>query len=231
MMGERAKVSPRGVALRQELMEPDQAPAAGTCDARTPPRMSAVFEELSRDASEPITIWRVRDALGDRSLAALLAFFAAINLLPLPPGTTVVLGPPLVIIACQMVLGHSRVWLPRSILNRSIPADKFQTMTAKTMPRLLWLERLIRPRYWPFRDERTADRVIGAIALLFAIAVTLPIPLGNWLPACSIFLLSLALSERDGLCLIAGMVVGVISILVIALVAGAAHAMYGAVFG
>ncbi|MBN9065637.1 MAG: exopolysaccharide biosynthesis protein, partial [Rhizobiales bacterium] len=56
-------------------------------------------------------------------------------------------------------------------------------------------------------------------------------PLGNWLPACSIFLLSLALSERDGLCLIAGMVVGVISILVIALVAGAAHAMYGAVFG
>ncbi|MGN6764909.1 MAG: exopolysaccharide biosynthesis protein, partial [Rhizobiaceae bacterium] len=87
------------------------------------------------------------------------------------------------------------------------------------------------PRYWPFRDERTADRVIGAIALLFAIAVTLPIPLGNWLPACSIFLLSLALSERDGLCLIAGMVVGVISILVIALVAGAAHAMYGAVFG
>jgi hypothetical protein len=230
-MGERAKVSPRGVALRQELMEPDQAPAAGTCDARTPPRMSAVFEELSRDASEPITIWRVRDALGDRSLAALLAFFAAINLLPLPPGTTVVLGPPLVIIACQMVLGHSRVWLPRSILNRSIPADKFQTMTAKAMPRLLWLERLIRPRYWPFRDERTADRVIGAIALLFAIAVTLPIPLGNWLPACSIFLLSLALSERDGLCLIAGMVVGVISILVIALVAGAAHAMYGAVFG
>lgn len=213
------------------MMEPDQAPAAGTCDARTPPRMSAVFEELSRDASGPITIWRVRDALGDRSLAALLAFFAAINLLPLPPGTTVVLGPPLVIIACQMVLGHSRVWLPRSILNRSIPADKFQTMTAKAMPRLLWLERLIRPRYWPFRDERTADRVIGAIALLFAIAVTLPIPLGNWLPACSIFLLSLALSERDGLCLIAGMVVGVISILVIALVAGAAHAMYGAVFG
>jgi len=193
--------------------------------------MSAVFEELSRDASEPITIWRVRDALGDRSLAALLAFFAAINLLPLPPGTTVVLGPPLVIIACQMVLGHYRVWLPRSILDRSIPADKFRAMTVKAMPKLLWLERLIRPRYWPFRDERTADRIIGAVALFFAIAVTLPIPLGNWLPAFSIFLLSLALSERDGLCLIAGLVVGVIAILVIVLVAGAAHAMYGAVFG
>jgi hypothetical protein len=142
-----------------------------------------------------------------------------------------VLGPPLVIIACQMVLGHTRVWLPRSVLNRSIPTDKFRRMTARMMPRLRWLERLIRPRYWPFPNERTADRVVGLVALLLAIAVTLPIPLGNWLPAFSIFLLSLALSERDGLCLIAGLVVAVISVVVIALVAGAAHAMYGAVFG
>jgi len=173
----------------------------------------------------------VREALGDRSLAALLAFFAAINLLPLPPGTTVVLGPPLVIVAVQMMLGQARVWLPRSVLDRSIPADRFRQMTARAMPRLLWLERLIQPRYWPFRSERAADRLIGVVALILGIAVTLPIPFGNWLPAFSIFLLSLALSERDGLCLIAGLVAGVISFLIIALVAGAAHAMYGAVFG
>jgi hypothetical protein len=193
--------------------------------------MSLVFEELSRDASEAVTILQVREALGDRSLAALLAFFAAINLLPLPPGTTVVLGPPLVIVAVQMMLGQARVWLPRSVLDRSIPADRFRQMTARAMPRLLWLERLIQPRYWPFRSERAADRLIGVVALILGIAVTLPIPFGNWLPAFSIFLLSLALSERDGLCLIAGLVAGVISFLIIALVAGAAHAMYGAVFG
>jgi hypothetical protein len=193
--------------------------------------MSLVFEELSRDASEAVTILQVREALGDRSLAALLAFFAAINLLPLPPGTTVVLGPPLVIVAVQMMLGQARVWLPRSVLDRSIPADRFRQMTARAMPRLLWLERLIQPRYWPFRSERAADRLIGVVALILGIAVTLPIPFGNWLPAFSIFLLSLALSERDGLCLIAGLVAGAISFLIIALVAGAAHAMYGAVFG
>jgi hypothetical protein len=73
--------------------------------------------------------------------------------------------------------------------------------------------------------------VIGTVALVLAIAVTLPIPLGNWLPAFAIFLLSLALSERDGLCLIAGLVVSVIAFLVIVLVAGAAHAMYGMIFG
>ncbi|MBN9078327.1 MAG: exopolysaccharide biosynthesis protein exod [Rhizobiales bacterium 65-79] len=212
-------------------MEPDEASAAGACSAPAPRRMSVVFEELARDASEAVTILKVRDALGDRSLAALLAFFAAINLLPLPPGTTVVLGPPLVIIAVQMLLGQPRVWLPRSVLDRSIEANKFRQLTTRAMPRLLWLERLIRPRYWPFRSERTADRVIGLVALILGIAVTLPIPFGNWLPAFSIFLLSLALSERDGLCLIAGLVVGVMAFLVIALVAGTAHALYGAFFG
>jgi hypothetical protein len=214
------------------MIEPDQAPAAsGAYRFGGPRRMSVVFEELSRGAAEAVTILQVRDALGDRSLAALLAFFAAINLLPLPPGTTIVLGPPLVIIAAQMMFGYSRVWLPRSILDRSIPAERFRQMTAKAMPRLLWLERLIRPRYWPFRSEQVADRVIGALAFVFAIAVTLPIPFGNWLPAFSIFLLSLALSERDGLCLIAGLVVGAVAFLVIALVAGTAHALYGAFLG
>jgi hypothetical protein len=214
------------------MMEPDQAPAAsGAYRFGGPRRMSVVFEELSRGAAEAVTILQVRDALGDRSLAALLAFFAAINLLPLPPGTTIVLGPPLVIIAAQMMFGYSRVWLPRSILDRSIPAERFRQMTARAMPRLLWLERLIRPRYWPFRSEQVADRVIGALAFVFAIAVTLPIPFGNWLPAFSIFLLSLALSERDGLCLIAGLVVGAVAFLVIALVAGTAHALYGAFLG
>jgi hypothetical protein len=214
------------------MMEPDQAPAAaGAYRPGGPRRMSVVFDELSRGATEAVTVLQVRDALGDRSLAALLAFFAAINLLPLPPGTTIVLGPPLVIIAAQMMFGYSRVWLPRSILDRSIPAERFRQMTARAMPRLLWLERLIKPRYWPFRSEQVADRVIGAIAFVFAIAVTLPIPFGNWLPAFSIFLLSLALSERDGLCLIAGLVVGAVAFLVIALVAGTAHALYGAFLG
>jgi hypothetical protein len=214
------------------MMEPDQAPAAsGAYRPGGPRRMSVVFDELSRGATEAVTVLQVRDALGDRSLAALLAFFAAINLLPLPPGTTIVLGPPLVIIAAQMMFGYSRVWLPRSILDRSIPAERFRQMTARAMPRLLWLERLIKPRYWPFRSEQVADRVIGAIAFVFAIAVTLPIPFGNWLPAFSIFLLSLALSERDGLCLIAGLVVGAVAFLVIALVAGTAHALYGALLG
>ena len=40
------------------------------------------------EARGPVSIATIRDALGDRSFAALLFFFAVINLIPLPPGTS-----------------------------------------------------------------------------------------------------------------------------------------------
>ena len=61
--------------------------------------------------------------------------------------------------------------------------------------------------------------------------MTLPIPLGNWLPAFSTALLGLALSERDGILFAIGGAVGVASLAVIAAVIGAAgiatHAALG----
>jgi hypothetical protein len=98
------------------------------------------------------------------------------------------------------------------------------------IPRLIRIERVIRPRYWPFWRKQ-GDRVIGILALVLAIVVTLPIPLGNWLPALATALLGLALSERDGLLLAVGGALSVASFCVIAAVVGAAgiatHAAMG----
>ena len=81
-------------------------------------------------------------------------------------------------------------------------------------------------------NARSADdRIIGCLALVLAIVVTLPIPLGNWLPAFATALLGLALSERDGVLLAVGGALSVASFCVIAAVVGAAgiatHAALG----
>ena len=68
----------------------------------------------------------IRDALGDRSFAALLLFFAIINLIPLPPGTSALLGLPLLIVSAQMVYGSKRVWLPRVLVDRTVSAETFR---------------------------------------------------------------------------------------------------------
>ena len=48
------------------------------------------------------------------------------------------------------------------------------------------------------------ERVIGILTLILAIAVVLPIPFGNMIPALGIIFFSLGLMEEDGLWIIAG---------------------------
>lgn len=197
---------------------------------RRPRRLSQVFSELARDAGERVTMGDIRDALGDRSFAALLVLFGAFNLIPLPPGASAVLGLPLLVVAAQMTWGSRRAWLPRFIADKSLSAEQFRSLIDRVVPHLTRLEQYIRPRYWPFW-RRQGDRVIGLISLLLAIIVTLPIPLGNWLPAFAITLLGLALTERDGLLFGIGSIVGVASVAVVTFVIGAAGAATQAVLG
>lgn len=186
-----------------------------------PPRpLSIVLQELaSREC--PITVANLRDALGDRGFAALLMAFAAINLLPLPPGTSLILGIPLLIVSAQMALGRPAAWLPEFILSKSIGRKQVLNLNKRLTPRLEMLERFVQPRFWPF-SRRTADRWIGWIAFVLALAVTIPVPFGNWTPALSIAILGLALSERDGVLLAAGVFVGLFALGIIGGIFGAA---------
>jgi hypothetical protein len=191
---------------------------------RRPRRLSELFALMAAEATGPITVAAIRDALGDRSFAALLVFFASFNLLPLPPGASIIFGAPLVIVSIQMVFGSRTAWLPKIIMEKSLDAERFRQIASKLIPRLEQLERWIRPRYWPFW-RRQGDRVIGAIALVLAIAVVLPVPFGNWLPALATVLVGLALSERDGVLFAIGAVTGLASLAVIGAVVASAGAI------
>lgn len=205
----------------------DKAPASSENE---PLRLSQVFQRLADEAEQDVSVERIRDALGDRSFAALLLFFAAINLLPLPPGTTLVLGMPLVIVSAQMVWGSRIVWLPRSILSRSVGAEQFRHLAERFIPRLVWVERWIKPRYWPMPD-RYDERLIGLLALVMGTLVTLPIPLGNWFPALTIALSALALSERDGVLLGIALAVGVFAVVLLVALAGTVTVAMQALMG
>ena len=188
---------------------------------RRPRRLSQLLSEIAQDSDNHVSIGTIRDRLGDRSFATLLVFFAAINMIPLPPGASAFLGLPLLIVSLQMVSGSKRAWLPELLTRRSISAETFRSIADRVVPWLIWIEQMIRPRYWPFRRRR-GDRVIGFIALLMAISITLPIPLGNWPPAFSTALLGLALSERDGILLALASLAGIVAMAIVVFVVGAA---------
>ncbi|HEV7252362.1 MAG TPA: exopolysaccharide biosynthesis protein [Mesorhizobium sp.] len=188
---------------------------------RRPRRLSQMFAQIARDADGDVSVAGIRDAMGDRGFAALLVFFSALNLIPAPPGTTLVLGLPLVFLGAQMAYGSRRPWLPDFVARRSITAEQFRALMSRVIPRLERLERFIRPRYWPFWRRR-GDRVIGFVAVVMGVIVTLPIPLGNWLPAFATALFGLALSERDGILFALASLIGVAAFVVIGSVIGTA---------
>lgn len=119
--------------------------SAPSDDGRLP--LSAMLHVLAQDESrERIAVGDLLAALGDRALAALLFVFAVPNVLPVPPGTSAVLGAPLVFLAAQLAFGR-RPWLPAVIARRTMTRADFAALVRRIGPWLARAERLLRPRW------------------------------------------------------------------------------------
>lgn len=176
--------------------------------------LSAVLLALAAQTDrERISIGDLLAALGDRALGALLFIFAFPNVLPVPPGTSTLLGAPLIFLAAQLMFGRTP-WLPAVVSKRSLLQSDFAALVRRVVPWLQRAERLLRPRL-PWAALPPMEYALGAVCLLLALVLVLPIPLGNMLPALAISLMALAVLERDGLWALAGLVVAVLSVLVV----------------
>ena len=177
--------------------------------------------EIAADSGrERVSVADLLLALQDRALAALLLIFALPNVIPVPPGTSALLGAPLLYLAAQLAFGM-RPWLPAFIRHRSMPRHHFATVVTRAAPWLARAERLLRPRLGAL-CRPPAEYGVGLVCLLLSLIVFLPIPLGNMLPALAICLMALGILERDGLWVLAGLLTAAASV---ALVWGVAYAL------
>lgn len=172
--------------------------------------LSLVLLGLARDTTrERIRIIDLFDALGDRAIGALMFVFAVPNVVPVPPGVSAVLGTPLIFLSAQLMTGRSP-WLPGLVVQRSIACRDFSRLMDRVLPWLMRAEKLLRPRLGAWARP-PVEYLVGAVCLLLALVLVLPIPLGNTLPALALSLLALGVLERDGLWVLAGMVSAVIA--------------------
>jgi hypothetical protein len=189
-------------------------------DVKPRQRFSEVLSDLASRPVPAIGIGDVLNAFGDRAFGALMLLFAAPNVLPLPPGTSAVLGAPLLFITAQLMLGRSTLWMPRFIRERSISREFFTLLTAKLGPILHRAERFLRPRLGALLHP-LPERIVGAACLLMAIILFLPIPFGNIPPAFTISAFALGILERDGLATLAGWIATIGSLLILAAISSA----------
>lgn len=192
----------------------DQADAGHEASPTGPHKVSDILLDLAADTGrERIAITDLLTALSDRAVGALIFVFAVPNVLPTPPGTSAVLGLPLVFLTAQLALGR-RPWLPRFIAGRSLARKDFAALMGKVAPWLAKAERLLRPRLGVLARP-PLERVAGAVCFLLALILFLPIPLGNMLPALAICLVALGVLERDGVWVLLGLGTAVTAVAVV----------------
>ncbi|MUZ63834.1 exopolysaccharide biosynthesis protein [Agrobacterium vitis] len=177
--------------------------------------LSQILFRIAEDETRArVSIGDIFEALGDRAFGALILIFALPNIVPTPPGTSAITGAPLVFLAAQLMLGW-QPWLPGWITKRSLARADFSAIVARIVPWLARGERLLKPRFG-LLVRGPAENLLGIMAFILAIILALPIPLGNILPAIALSLFAFALLEKDGLYALAGSVVFLLSIVVVA---------------
>jgi len=154
-----------------------------------------------------------------RAWGGLLLIFAAINVLPLPPGTSVFFAIPLLLVSGQMVFGRATPWFPARIDRRGVTKQELGRLIHKMEWVELRIERIFKPRL-PALTGPTAARLIGVICFLLALLAGIPVPLFHVAPAVAIVLFGLALIYRDGVLVIAATIAAVLSLIVDALIFG-----------
>jgi len=178
--------------------------------AEKPEKLSELLRHVSENAGEKVSLGAIAEAMADRSFGAFLIVFCLPNLIPLPPGATFILGLPLVFIAFQMAFSRlDTIWLPRRLHDYSFDNKAFSAVLDKFVPWMEKAERFIKPRFWS-GNTRLYERFIGVFALLLAVVIFLPIPLGNMGPSYALALIGLGLTERDGVTLGIGILIGAI---------------------
>lgn len=188
-----------------------------------PERPLALSKRLAliagEDGPDRLTFSDLATQLRSRAWGGLLFIFAAINCLPLPPGTSAFFALPILIVSAQMAFGRSSPWFPARIDRRGVTKQELRRLIGKVAWLEARVERIFKPRLANLTGP-TATRLIGAVCFVLALIAAIPIPLFHVAPAIAIVTFGLSLIYRDGALVIAAAIASVLALVVDALIVG-----------
>lgn len=176
-------------------------------DVQPPRKLSEELAELLvRLGTRPVTLREVIYVLRGRAYTLLLILLCLPFLTPLPlPGLSTPFGLAIAFIALRLALGQ-RPWLPKKLQRKELPADFFAKVFRFSARVIRVIETFLRPRMAMISTPGTLLRVHALVMLAAALALMLPLPIpfSNSLPAWTVLLLAAGMLERDGLFILLG---------------------------
>ena len=157
-----------------------------------------ILAALARTPTDKVRLGDVLAAFGPNGFGAMMLFLGLVNMLPLPPGSSTVLGMPLLLVSWQLMCRHSEVSLPAWASEAGISMPKYRSVSQRLAKPLARIERVTSPRL-SWMTAGFAIYLIGGICVLLSAILMLPLWGGNFAPAAIMALFGLGLMQRDGI--------------------------------
>ncbi|ACB95318.1 exopolysaccharide biosynthesis protein [Beijerinckia indica] len=195
------------------MVEPTSTVLSSNANIQGPSvRASQVLREiLSKNPKvEHFSVKHILDSIGHAPNGTSLMFFSMPGIVPMP-GTSDLAGVPAGMIAGQMIAGKSEFKLPKFILEKSVPRRSLAVIIHIILPFLEKAEMATKPRLiWA--NHPAAQRILGVLLFLLALAIAFPMFGFNLQHAAAIFTISLGMVENDGLVILIGVIAGIASL-------------------
>lgn len=154
-----------------------------------------------------ITLRHLFDLIGEQGLLLLCAMLTIPFLLPVSlPGLSSVFGPAIILIAAG-ITANRLPWLPKRLARKEFDAEKLKGSLQRGLGLVGRIEGFIRPRLKGLTAEGIPARINGVALIFSALLLMAPfgfVPFSNTLPAYAILLMSIGMSQRDGLVVLGG---------------------------
>jgi hypothetical protein len=188
--------------------------------------LSDVLERMRLLADSPdprLTCNGVIDIVGPRSHVLAILIFSVLNLLPGPPGYSVVIGLAIMAFSIMLFLRMPiRLW--KFVGERRLPLR----LLLKLLEFFSQFTRVVAKFSKPRATSLTTERVLPAIALLgfgLGVAMLVPIPFTNTLPSLGLAIVCVGILNRDGIAVLVGVVVGLAGLVLLAVTLWAVFAV------
>ena len=146
---------------------------------------------------------------GRRGPAFLMLFLCLLSMIfSIVPGFSTLVGLPLFLLSAQMAVGRRRLTLPAWLGRRSFEQKALAQGLYRRMALVQRFERLVRPRL-KLLCTRPFLRLMGLVGTICALVLSLPIPLMNFPPTLAVFLMALGVLAKDGVMVLAGLLLAV----------------------
>ncbi|MBS3947536.1 MAG: exopolysaccharide biosynthesis protein [Dethiobacter sp.] len=169
------------------------------------PLSSVLQSVLDVRKSGHISVGELMSRVAERGFGLLLVVLALPTLFPiLPPGSAATVGFLYILIGFQMLVGRPYPWLPQRVKNYKLSEKTALKLRERGVAFFKKLERFSRSR-WFFVEGKIMLRVVAITIIIMGFILFTPLPFMNTLPAFAVMLLGTGLLNRDGIFLLAGL--------------------------